>query len=195
MGNPRVAEEFYERTGFAKLLGWYLHHPVKTVHFVTKGLLWEAEIMRANNLGNYRAGEGREACARTRRFALWSDIRSALFHRAPWYLPLWYGLFVAGCVTTILRRRAPASVRLAWLAMGIVCLGAGEFTASNLADCLDMARHLYLFHACTDLTVCFAVAGAVGLANSRKKDRALRVVSKNDAFSAQRAAAPSRSRL
>jgi hypothetical protein len=50
---------------------------------------------------------------------------------------------------------------MAWLALGIALLGAGEFLASNLADCLDMARHLFLFHACTDLTVCFAVAWGV----------------------------------
>jgi hypothetical protein len=60
MGDPQFAEEFYERTGFTRLLGWYLHHPAKTFRMVSDRLLWEAEIMRANNLGNYRveAGQG-----------------------------------------------------------------------------------------------------------------------------------------
>jgi hypothetical protein len=44
------------------------------------------------------------------------------------------------------------------LALGIAFLAVGQFVASTLADCLDMARHLFLFHACTDLTVCFAAA-------------------------------------
>jgi hypothetical protein len=166
MGNPQFAEQFYERTGFTRVLGWYLHHPAKTLRMVSARLLWEAEIMRANNLGNYRIEAGHEPCARTHRFGLWSDTRSALFHRAPWYFPLWYCLFIAGSVTAVLRRRSPVFTRIAWLALGIALLGAGEFLASNLADCLDMARHLFLFHACTDLTVCFAVAWAVELATS-----------------------------
>jgi hypothetical protein len=161
MGSTQFAEQFYDRTGFMRLLGWYVHHPAKSYRMVRNRLLWEAEIMRANNLGNYRIEAGHEPGARTHRFGLWSDMRSALFHRAPWYLPVWYGLFVAGCVTAILRRRSLISTRIAWLALGIALLGAVEFLASSLADTLDMARHLFLFHACTDLTVCFAVAWCV----------------------------------
>jgi hypothetical protein len=148
-----------------------LHHPVKTFHMVSGGLLWEAEIMRANNLGNYRIEAGHEPEARTHRFGLWSDTRSALFHRAPWYLPLWYFLFVAACAVVVLRPRSPVSVRIAWLALGIALLGAGEFLASTLADCLDMARHLFLFHACTDLTFCFAVAWAIETAKDSGETR------------------------
>jgi hypothetical protein len=40
--------------------------------------------------------------------------------------------------------------------MGILALGAGEFAAAALGDALDAGRHLFLFHAATDLTVCFA---------------------------------------
>ena len=94
MEDPTFAEQFYERTGFRRVLGWYLHHPAKTLRMVSDRLLWEAEIMRANNLGNYPIEAGHEPRARTHRFALWSDMRSALFHRAPWYFPLWYGLFL-----------------------------------------------------------------------------------------------------
>lgn len=161
MASPQFAEDFYERTGFARLLGWYLHNPAKTFSMVRSNLLWEAEIMRPNNLGNYRFDSGHGNHARTHRFGLWSDMRSALFHRAPWYLPLWYALFFAGCIAAIRRGRSPASKRLAWLALGIAFLGAGQFLAGILADCLDMARHLFLFHACTDLTVCFAAAWCV----------------------------------
>jgi hypothetical protein len=169
MASPQFGEEFYERTGFTRLLGWYVHHPVKTSHMVSESLLWEAEIMRANNLGNYRIEFGHEPHARTHRFGLWSDWRSALFHRAPWYLLLWYVLFVAACVAAILRPRSSISIRIAWLALGIALLGAGEFLTSTLADCLDMARHLFLFHACTDLTVCFAVAWAIERAETSGK--------------------------
>jgi hypothetical protein len=161
MGSPQFAEQFYERTGFARLLGWYLHHPVKTFYLVRYGLLWDADIMRPNNLGNYRVDSGVGPNTRTHRFGLWSQIRSTLFHRAPWYLPLWFALFTAGCAATILQRRSPVFTRMAWLALGIALLGAGEFLVACLADCLDMARHLFVFHACTELTLCFAVACCV----------------------------------
>uniref|UniRef100_Q01VA6 Glycosyltransferase RgtA/B/C/D-like domain-containing protein n=1 Tax=Solibacter usitatus (strain Ellin6076) TaxID=234267 RepID=Q01VA6_SOLUE len=174
MENSQFAEQFYERTGFARVLAWYLHHPAKTLRMVSDRLLWEAEIMRANNLGNYRVEAGHPPRARTHRFGLWSDMRSALFHRAPWYFLFWYCLFVAGCVTAIRGRRSPVSTRVAWVALGIALLGAGEFLASNLADCLDMARHLFLFHACTDLTLCFAVAWAVERATFLRAGRASR---------------------
>jgi hypothetical protein len=160
MQDQAFADDFYQRTGLMRLMGWYLQHPVKTFHMVTDRMLWEKEIMRANNLGNYRAGDGHGPSARTHRFGWWSDLRSTLFHLAPWYLPLWYGVFAAVCAWAIVHPRSPVSLRLAWLALSIGLLGAGEFMASNLADCLDTARHLLLFHACTDLTVCFAAAWA-----------------------------------
>ena len=37
-------------------------------------------------------------------------------------------------------------------------MSAGEFVAAALGDALDAGRHLFLFHAATDLTVCFAAA-------------------------------------
>jgi hypothetical protein len=117
--------------------------------------------MRPNNIGNYRVDSGYGPNTRTFRFGLWSYLRANLFHRAPWYLPLWYALFLSGCAATILQRRSPASTRMAWLALGIALLGTGEFLIGTLADCLDLARHLLIFHACTDLTVCFAVAWCV----------------------------------
>jgi hypothetical protein len=166
MASPQFAEQFYERTGFVRLLGWYLHHPIQTFHMVSARLLWEAEIMRANNLANYQIDSGRGPNARTHRFGLWSDMRSALFHRAPWYLPLWYAIFFTGCLAALRRPGSPVTTRMVWLAMGVGVLGAGEFLAGCLGDCLDMARHLFLFHACTDLTVCFAVAWCIKRGNS-----------------------------
>ena len=59
-------------------------------------------------------------------------------------------VFLAGCLVS------GSPVR--WVAMGIAALGAGEFAAAALADSLDAGRHLFLFHAATDLTVCFAAA-------------------------------------
>jgi hypothetical protein len=37
-------------------------------------------------------------------------------------------------------------------------LGLGEFALAALGDSLDAGRHLFLLHAATDLTICFAAA-------------------------------------
>ena len=153
-GGPNVSvqwtEEFGRRTGFVRLLGWYARHPGSTLGFLSKTLTEGGPEMRPVNLSNFRVEDGRAAEARTGRFAMWSSFRSWLSRRWPWHLPAWYAVFLAGCLAS----RSP----LRWVAMGIAALGAGEFVAAALADCLDAGRHLFLFQAATDLTICFAVA-------------------------------------
>src|ERR1019366_4940010 len=123
-------EEFARRTGFGRLLGWYARHPGSTLGFL-------AETLREGAPG-----------ARTERFGMWSQWRSELLRRWPWHMVAWYAVFLAGCLAS------GSPVR--WVAMGILALGAGEFAAAALGDALDAGRHLFLFHAATDLTVCFA---------------------------------------
>ena len=143
-------EEFGRRTGFARLLGWYARHPGSTLGFLAETLKEGAPEMRPVYLGNFRAQDGRAPGARTQRFAVWSNFRGALLRRWPWHMVAWYVVFLAGCLVS--------GSPLRWVAMGIAALGAGEFAAAALADSLDAGRHLFLFHAATDLTVCFAAA-------------------------------------
>ena len=144
------AEAFGRRTGFARLLAWYAEHPGAALRFMDETLRKGAPEMRPENLSNFRASQGRPPGARTHRFALWSDVRAWLLRHWPWHLPLWYAVFAIGCLRS--------GSRLKWLALGCAALGAGEFTAAALGDALDAGRHLFLFHAATDLTVCFACA-------------------------------------
>jgi hypothetical protein len=141
-------EAFYRRTGFARLVGWYARHPASTFGFLRETLMEGAPEMRPVNLSNFRIEDGRAPGVRTSRFAAWSDLRSALLRRWPWHIALWYALFAIACLAS--------GSRTAWVAFGIAMLGAGEFCAASLGDCLDAGRHLFLFHAATDLTVCFA---------------------------------------
>jgi hypothetical protein len=142
------AEEFARRTGFARLLGWYAQHPGSTLGFLAETLKEGAPEMRPVNLGNFRAEDGRAPGAQTQRFAVWSNFRAWLLRRWPWHLPVWYVVFLAGCLAS----RSP----LRWVAMGMAALGLGEFALAALGDSLDAGRHLFLFHAATDLTICFA---------------------------------------
>ena len=82
-------EEFGRRTGFARLLGWYAQHPASTLGFLTETLTEGAPEMRPVNLGNFRAEDGHAAGARTQRFAVWSNWRSAMLRRWPWHLVVW----------------------------------------------------------------------------------------------------------
>jgi hypothetical protein len=150
-------EDFYARTGFGRLLGWYARHPADTFQVLRETLTEGAPEMRPVNLGNFRVQGGRPPGARTQRLAAWSDLRSALLRRWPWHLVLWYAAFIAVCVVIAARDASP----VVWVAIGIAVLGTGEFLAASLGDCLDAGRHLFLFQAATDLTVCFAAAWAI----------------------------------
>ena len=147
------AEEFGRRTGFGRLLGWYARHPGSTLGFLAETLKEGAPQMRPVNLGNFRAEDVRAPGARTEHFALWSNWRSGLLRRWPWHMAAWYAVFLAGCLVS--------GSPLKWVAMGIAALGAGEFAAAALGDALDAGRHLFLFQAATDLTVCFAAGWLV----------------------------------
>ena len=146
-------EEFGRRIGFARLAGWYARHPGRTLGFLAETLTEGAPEMRPVNLGNFRAPDGRAPGEHTERFAVWSNWRSGLLRRWPWHIVAWYALFLAGCLAS--------GSPLRWLAMGIASLGAGEFAVAALGDSLDAGRHLFLFHAATDLTVCFAAGWLV----------------------------------
>jgi hypothetical protein len=172
MNNRQWGEAFYARTGYARLFRWYAEHPGRTARTLYEVLASYAPEMRPNNLSNYRRQDGHPPGDRTNRFAAWSNLRSEVQTRWPWLVVLWYVLFVAGAIATIRRRPSAAAVRLAWLAGGIAVLGAGEFVAAALVDCIETPRHLLMFHACTDLTFCFAVAAAVSRLWARAASRA-----------------------
>jgi len=140
-------EAFARRTGFPRLLAWYVRHPGATLNFMWDTL--KEGTMRSDSYSNFRQSQGHPPGARTNRFALWSNLRTWLVKHWPWHLPLWYAVFTIGC----LRSKS----RLKYVALGCAILGAGEFTAAALFDTLDASRHLFLFHAATDLTLCFAV--------------------------------------
>jgi hypothetical protein len=158
--NREWTESFYRRTGFARLVGWYARHPASTLGFLRETLVEGAPEMRPVSLSNFRVKDGRPPGARTSRFAAWSDLRSSLLRRWPWHIVIWYALFAAGCLVN--------GTRVAWVGLGVAVLGAGEFGAASLGDCLDAGRHLFLFHAATDLTVCFAAGWAIQKAMRHK---------------------------
>ena len=158
--------DFGRRTGFVRLLKWYAGHPRRTLRYLAATLKEGNSEMRQSNLGNFRAEDGRPPHTRTQRFAAWSNWRVEMSRRWPWYLPLWYVVFLLGSVAS--------GARLKWVAVGLAVFGAGEFVAAALADCLDAGRHMFLFQAATDLTVGFAAAWLAQKTAQKMAQKAIR---------------------
>jgi hypothetical protein len=155
--DPKWRAEFTRQTSYGAVLQWYLHHPARTLQILDETLVVEAPQMRARNLSNFRRQDGHPAGARTDRFALWSDFRSALLRKWPHHMLVWYLLVIGGSIWMVVARRTPVQVRLGWITLGIAAMGIGEFCVAGLADAAETYRHLFIFHACTDLTICLAV--------------------------------------
>lgn len=67
----------------------------------------------------------------------------------------------AGIGVILWARPSCISVRMAWLTAGLVIAAASEYCISSLADSEETFRHLFLFHALTDVTVCMALAAVL----------------------------------
>jgi hypothetical protein len=158
VGDRKWLDEFTARTNLMAVLRWYLRHASRTLRYLNEVLRGEAWQMRPGNLSNFRREDGQPPGARTNRFALWSRLRSALFIRWPYHILPWYVICIAGSIRAVRSRQGPVVVRLGWIALGISAMGAGEFFVAALGDCMETYRHLFLFHACTDITFCFAIA-------------------------------------
>ena len=91
----------------------------------------------------------------------WSDVRSTLLREVPWHIPLLYvAMFVSG-VALAVRGRQPWQRIGGSLCTAMAGAGATEFAITSLFDALETERHLFIFHALTDLLI---VHGALALA-------------------------------
>lgn len=159
-GDQTWAQNFYAHTGYPRLAAWYLRHPGRAIGLLWSTLSRDAQELRQNNLSNLRRQEASGTSEQTHRFEVWSNFRSILLRRWPWHMVLWYVLFLAGTARIVLSPRSGPERRLAWVAVGVAVLGLGHFALAALADCLETGRHLLLFQACTDVTICFTVGYA-----------------------------------
>jgi hypothetical protein len=152
---------FNRRTGYGKLLGYWLRHPGEALQALHRDLDNFAPLMRQPNLSNFRQEDGLPPGALTSRFAFWSALRNALYRRWPGHIVVWYALVIAGAGVVFIRRpscRWPATICLGICAMAIL-----EFCFASLADANETGRHLLIFHALTEITICFAAAAALEL--------------------------------
>ncbi|MGE5646025.1 MAG: hypothetical protein ACM336_09565 [Acidobacteriota bacterium] len=158
---PRVRspwfQDFRRRTGLSKLALYYLHHPVKVLRIMDADLREFAPYLRGN-FANLRRQDATRPVELTRRFASWSDLKSRALFAWHGLLPFWYALVAAGVILVIRARPSERAVQMAWITAGLAAAGAYEFLVCSLADACETYRHLFLFHALTDLTFCMALA-------------------------------------
>ena len=159
--DPAWLARFEQQTSYRAVLKWYLQHPLRTLEILNQTLVVEGFQIRARNVSNFRRQDGFPPSARTDRFASWSDFRSAMFLKWPHHILVWYLLVIIGSIRMVRTRRTPVRTRLGWIVLGIATLAIGEFCVASLADAEETYRHLFVFHACTDLTICFAIAAAL----------------------------------
>ena len=147
------------RSGYGAVMRFYLRHPLRALGLLRDDLVNEAWQIRPVNLRNFRReDEGRRLFQMT----LWSRMRTGLFRIWPWHVVVWYaGAVVVGGCFALLGRRFEAG-----LLLGLVTLGLGEFVVCSWTDACETYRHLFIFHAVTDVTV-LAVLFAVGEAPAR----------------------------
>ena len=152
--------EFTRKINYGVILKWYLRHPLRALAVLNDTLKLEAFQMRPENLSNFQQQDGHPPGARTNRFAFWSNFRRALYLKWPYHMLVWYLLVIGGSIRYIVLRQDRTRVLLGSIALGIAILGIGEFSVAALADAAETYRHLFLFHVCTDISICFALAAA-----------------------------------
>ena len=156
--DPKWFADFSRKTSYLGLAKVYGRRPSVALSILAYDLQTWAPYLRFD-FANYRREDASRPGQRATRFASWSDLRMGLFRRWPAHVVLWYVLLAMGIILVIRSRPSGPSVSIAWLTAGVAAAGVAEFCVSSLADGVETFRHLFLFHAITDLTICIAIGG------------------------------------
>ena len=168
-GNPMSDEEFVKkfcaRTSAWKTIKFHLRHPARAIRILRTDLWLEAPLRRL--FGNFPKSYGRPPGAQTGRFSSWSTLRVSLFKLWPGHIVVWYALAILGAPLLAIREKSRFRRALLWTILTVAVAGAGEFCVASLADGTETARHLWMFHVFTDVTIFLALV----LVASRLQDR------------------------
>ena len=147
-----------------RLLWFYISHPRLVAQVMGNDLRLSASYLRPPFLANYRKEDGFPPNSLARHFCSWSDLRARLFRAWPAHIVLWYGLVMAAAIVAIgTRSSSLVTRRLAAIGLSLAVMGIGEFCFASLMDATQTDRHLFLFHALTDLTVVMTAAAVLEL--------------------------------
>jgi len=150
--------EFCHRTSYKKVAAFYAHHPIRAFDIMKRDLETWARYIRFD-FGNFRRQDAVRPGQRAETFALWSDFRIWLFFLWPAHIVAWYSILTVGAIVVLATRPSMIAVQFAWLTIALIGAAGTEYIISSLADSEETFRHLFLFHAITDVTVCTALVG------------------------------------
>ena len=154
------SQQFSRLVPYRTIAWFYIRHPVRTLEIMHKNIRENAIILRP--IGNFCVGDGRPRRAITHRFAAWSDFKAGILRSWPDALIWWYAGFVLAAGMVLFKAKKIIRRDAAGVALGLGMLGIQEFAVATLADAVETPRHLFLFQACTDLMICFAVVSSIG---------------------------------
>ncbi len=159
-GNPTVdipwLRYFNGRTSFGKVLRYWWRHPHEAMRALRNDRDQHACDLRQRNLANFRREDGYPPGTLATRFAFWSNLRSEMYRLWPAHIFWWYAAVIGVAAANLRRHRAAASICLGVCAFAIL-----EFCFACLTDAVETERHLFIFHAATEITICFAAAWAL----------------------------------
>jgi hypothetical protein len=154
MQDARETERLGRFLSVRSLTLFYLSHP-RIAALVFRSAMAEGSLQRVRmqigarqyRLGNYEKSVGKPAEAQSHFFDFWSDLKAAVFGNRP----VLYGFYAAGLLAALWVlsvRGQVAAIAAVWTAM--VALAA----VLVMFDGVDTGRHLFLFNAMLDMTVC-----------------------------------------
>lgn len=164
-GNPMFDDQwrnqFYARTSYARVGAFYLRHPTRALRILRSDLRLEAPLRRLYS--NFPKSYGRPPRAQTERFNTWSFLRTWLFRLWPEHVVVWYAIVILCAPWLAMRGRSRFQAALLWTTLAVALAGACEFCVASLADGAETARHLWMFHVFTDVTIFLALVLAASL--------------------------------
>jgi hypothetical protein len=166
MDNISWLRHFNSQTNFGKVLVYWLDHPRETLRAMRADRDHLAGDLRQRNLANYRREDGYLPGTLTNRFAFWSNLRSEIYRLWPAHIFWWYAAVICAAVANLRRHRAVAAVCL-----GVSAIAILDFCFATLTDAIETERHLFIFHAATEITICFAAAWAIDAVPARAAAR------------------------
>ncbi|HEY3835371.1 MAG TPA: hypothetical protein VGL72_02315 [Bryobacteraceae bacterium] len=156
--DPAWEKQFLTQTSYSKLIPYYVGHPHIAFTLLWDTLRNDGPGLRPLNIGNYRQEDGFSPGALAHRFDAWTKLRVHLIAYFPVHMIIFYAVMLLGSFACLFLGNLAARWPLYPLTLALSIGGIIEFSFSALLDCVENARHLFLFHVITELLIVFAVA-------------------------------------
>ncbi len=150
----------------ARLVRYYVRHPAIAT-LVLRDALADGSLQRVRmqigpqqfRLGNYEQNTGKPPFAQSHFLDFWTSWKTAVFGNRPWLYAAWTVALLAALWTLALRQPLKFRPRVVGLtAIWTTMVVLAPFLV--LFDGVDTGRHLFLFNAMLDMTVC-GLAGLI----------------------------------